>query len=132
VVVWLIASGLFAFYVANFANYNKTYGSIAGVIIFLVWLWISNIAILFGAEFNAELERGRAAAGGDVPLGDEPYVEPRDMRKICKRRRACEVWVRERIERASSCARGAHPWQADAPVGGGPDHWRRFRTSDSW
>jgi membrane protein len=56
VVVWLIASGLFAFYVANFANYNKTYGSIAGVIIFLVWLWISNMAILFGAEFNAELE----------------------------------------------------------------------------
>ena len=51
------------------------------MIIFLIWLWISNIAILFGAEFNAELERGRAAAGGDVPLGDEPYVEPRDMRK---------------------------------------------------
>jgi membrane protein len=87
VVVWLIASGLFAFYVANFANYNKTYGSIAGVIIFLVWLWISNIAILFGAEFNAELERGRAAAGGDVPLGDEPYVEPRDMRKIRKKKK---------------------------------------------
>jgi membrane protein len=86
VVVWLIASGLFAIYVANFANYNKTYGSIAGVIIFLVWLWISNLAILFGAEFNAELERGRAAAGGDVPLGQEPYVEPRDTRKLQKRR----------------------------------------------
>ena len=88
VVVWLIASGLFAFYVANFANYNKTYGSIAGVIIFLVWLWISNMAILFGAEFNAELERGRAAAGGDVPLGNEPYVEPRDMRKIRKKKKS--------------------------------------------
>jgi membrane protein len=86
VVVWLIASGLFALYVANFANYNKTYGSIAGVIIFLVWLWISNIAILFGAEFNAELERGRAAAGGGVPLGQEPYVELRDVRKLRKRR----------------------------------------------
>src|SRR6266513_1586817 len=78
VVVWLIASGLFAFYVANFSHYNKTYGSIAGVIIMLIWLWISNLAILFGAEFNAELERGRAAAGGEFPMGQEPYVELRD------------------------------------------------------
>ena len=67
VVVWLIASALFAFYVANFSHYNKTYGSIAGVIILLIWLWISNLAILFGAEFNAELERGRAAAGRGCP-----------------------------------------------------------------
>jgi Virulence factor BrkB/short chain dehydrogenase len=119
VVVWLIASGLFAFYVANFSHYNKTYGSVAGVITFLFWLWITNMAILFGAEFNAELERGRAAAGGDVPLGDEPYVEARDMRKIRKRRRACEVLVRERTERAILLrSRGsslASP--ADAPLG---------------
>lgn len=83
VVIWLIASGLFALYVANFGHYNKTYGSIAAMIIFLIWLWISNIAILLGAEFNAELERGRAAAAG-VPLGQEPYVEPRDMSKLKK------------------------------------------------
>ena len=87
VVAWLIASGLFAVYVANFSHYNKTYGSIAGLIVFLIWLWISNIAILFGAEFNAELERGRAAAGGGVPLGQEPYVEPRDMRKLRRKQR---------------------------------------------
>jgi membrane protein len=86
-VAWLIASGLFAVYVANFSHYNKTYGSLAGVIVFLIWLWISNIAILFGAEFNAELERGRAAAGGGVPLGQEPYVEPRDMRKLRRKQR---------------------------------------------
>ena len=86
VVAWLIASGLFAFYVANFSHYNKTYGSIAGVIVLLIWLWISNIAILFGAEFNAELERGRAARAG-VPLGQEPYVEPRDMRRLRRKRR---------------------------------------------
>jgi membrane protein len=86
VVVWLIASGLFAFYVANFSHYNKTYGSIAGVIIMLIWLWISNLAILFGAEFNAELERGRAAAGGQFPMGQEPYVELRDTTKLRKRR----------------------------------------------
>jgi membrane protein len=84
VLLWLIASGLFALYVANFGHYNKTYGSIAGVIIFLIWLWISNIAILFGAEFNAELERERAVAEG-LPVGREPYVELRDTRKLTKR-----------------------------------------------
>ncbi len=91
VVLWLIASGLFAFYVANFGHYEKTYGTITGVIVFLIWLWISNIAILFGAEFNAELERGRAAAGRGVPLGQEPYVELRDTRKLEKRRKKAEA-----------------------------------------
>ena len=57
VVLWLIASGLFALYVAHFGSYNKVYGSLAGVIIFLIWVWISNTAVLIGAEFNAELER---------------------------------------------------------------------------
>ncbi|MGH3240606.1 MAG: YihY/virulence factor BrkB family protein [Spirillospora sp.] len=79
--VWLVASGMFAVYVANFGSYNKTYGSIAGVIIFLVWLWITNLAILLGAELNAELERGRAIAGGH-PERAEPYVQPRDTRKF--------------------------------------------------
>lgn len=81
VVIWLVASVGFAVYVANFASYGKTYGSLAGVIVFLVWLWISNIAILLGLEFNAEMERGRAIEGGHPP-GDEPYVEPRDTRKL--------------------------------------------------
>jgi len=67
----------------NFGHYNKVYGSIAGVIIFLIWMWISNIAILFGAEFNAELERGRAIAAG-APPDAEPYVELRDTRKLRK------------------------------------------------
>ncbi|WP_415924837.1 YihY/virulence factor BrkB family protein [Streptomyces sp. AK04-3B] len=77
--LWLIASAGFAFYVANFASYNKTYGTLAGVIVFLVWLWISNIAILLGLEFDAELARQRAVAGG-LAKGEEPYVEPRDTR----------------------------------------------------
>jgi membrane protein len=81
VVIWMIASGLFALYLAYFGHYNKVYGSIAGMIIFLIWLWITNIAILLGAEFNAELERGRAIAAG-VPPGAEPYVEMRDTRKV--------------------------------------------------
>jgi membrane protein len=84
VILWLIASGLFSLYVANFGNYNKVYGSIGAVIILLVWLWVSNIAVLFGAEFNAELERGRAMAAG-VPADQEPYVELRDTRKLRKR-----------------------------------------------
>ncbi len=54
VIVWILASAGFAFYVANFGSYNKTYGSLGGVIVFLVWLWISNLAILLGAEFNAQ------------------------------------------------------------------------------
>jgi membrane protein len=81
VVVWIVASAAFAFYVANFGSYNKTYGALAGVIIFLVWLWVSNIAVLLGAEFNAELERGRQIEAGQ-PADREPFLEPRDTRKI--------------------------------------------------
>ena len=66
-VLWVIASAGFAFYVSNFGSYNKTYGALGGVIVFLVWLWISNIAVLLGAEFNAELERGRAIEAGQPP-----------------------------------------------------------------
>ncbi|MCX4539292.1 YihY/virulence factor BrkB family protein [Streptomyces sp. NBC_01565] len=76
-VIWLVASACFAFYVANFASYNKTYGTVAGVIVFLVWLWITNLAILLGLEFDAELVRQRAIADG-LPQDEEPYVEPRD------------------------------------------------------
>jgi membrane protein len=84
VVVWVLASVAFAIYVANFSSYNKTYGSLASVIIFLVWLWLSNTAILLGAELNAELERGRAIAGGH-PEDREPYMELRDTSKIRER-----------------------------------------------
>jgi YihY family inner membrane protein len=84
VVVWVAASVAFAIYVANFGSYNKTYGSLASVIIFLVWLWLSNTAILLGAELNAELERGRAIAAGHPPE-EEPYMELRDTRKIRER-----------------------------------------------
>jgi membrane protein len=71
VVLWIAASGLFAFYVANFGSYSKTYGSMAAVIIFLVWLWITNLVMLLGAEFNAEVERGR-----QIEAGHDPDVEP--------------------------------------------------------
>ena len=83
VILWLLASGVFALYVGNFAHYNKVYGSLGGIIIFLIWMWISNIAILFGAEFNAELLRGRAIAAG-APPEQEPYTALRDTRKLSK------------------------------------------------
>jgi membrane protein len=83
VLLWVVASAAFAIYLANFANYNKTYGTLGGVIAFLVWLWISNIAILLGAELDAELERGRAIAAGHSP-DDEPFLELRDDRKLKK------------------------------------------------
>lgn len=81
VAVWLIASGAFALYVANFSSYNKTYGSLAGIIVFLVWLWISNVAVLLGAEFDAELERVRLMRGSRRGIR-QPFFEPRDTRKM--------------------------------------------------
>lgn len=94
--IWMIASAGFALYVANFASYNKTYGTLAGVIVFLVWLWITNLAILLGLEFDAELARERALIGGH-PKTAEPYVQPRDTR----------TWTdEERQEKGSDGPRG--------------------------
>ena len=78
VVVWMIASGAFAFYVASFASYNKTYGPLGGIVVFLVWLWITNLVILLGAELNAELERGRQIEAGH-PAEREPFLPARDQ-----------------------------------------------------
>ena len=77
VLLWIVASALFAFYVANFASYNKTYGSLGGIIVFLVWLWLTNLIILLGAEFNAEMERSRQIAAGH-PEDKEPFLPLRD------------------------------------------------------
>jgi hypothetical protein len=75
-VIWLAASAGFAFYVADFASYNRTYGTMAGVIVFLVWLWITNLTLLLGLEIDAETVRRRAVAGG-LPPTVEPYTQPR-------------------------------------------------------
>jgi membrane protein len=79
VLVWIVASLGFAFYVSQFGSYNKTYGSLGAVIIFLVWLYISNNALLLGVELNAELERARELKKG-LPAEDRLQVEPRDAR----------------------------------------------------
>ena len=83
IVTWLIASAAFGFYVANFSSYDKTYGSLAGVIVFLLWLWITNLALLFGAELDAELERGRELQAGKA-AEREIQLPPRDTRNIDK------------------------------------------------
>ena len=77
VVLWVLASLAFAFYVSNFGSYNKTYGGLAAVVVFLVWLWITNLVILLGAELNAETERGRQIEGG-APPDREPFLPLRD------------------------------------------------------
>jgi membrane protein len=77
VLLWMVASAAFALYVASFASYNKTYGALGGIVVFLVWLWITNTVILLGAELNAEIERGRHIQAG-APAGKEPFLEPRD------------------------------------------------------
>jgi membrane protein len=81
VLVWLLASVGFGVYVANFGSYNKTYGSLAAVVVFLVWLWITNLAVLFGAEFDAELARAKHIDDGH-PASEEPFLEPRDTRAM--------------------------------------------------
>lgn len=77
--VMAIATVAFFFYVANFGNYQKTYGSIAGVIIMLLWIWIMNLSLLFGAEFDAEMERGRQLQGG-IEAEDSLQLPPRDTK----------------------------------------------------
>jgi membrane protein len=83
IVTWVIASLLFGFYVANFGSYNKTFGALAGVIVFLLWLWITNLALLFGAEVDAELERGRQLQAG-IAAEDDLKLPMRDTSAIDK------------------------------------------------
>jgi membrane protein len=79
-VIWIVASALFGFYVANFGSYNKTYGTLGGAISLLVWMWISNLAVLFGQELNAEIERGRELTAG-LPAERDLQLEHRDAPK---------------------------------------------------
>ena len=82
IVVAIVASALFAFYVANFGSYNKTYGSLAGVVVFLIWFWLINVALLFGIELDAEIERTKELKEG-VPRAEKEIqldarAEPKD------------------------------------------------------
>ena len=81
-IVWIIASALFAFYVANFGSYNKTYGTLGGVVVFLVWIWLTNSVLLLGNQMNAERERskeidaGVAGAEREIKLGERDAAKP--------------------------------------------------------
>ena len=81
IVVWAIASALFAFYVANFGSYDKTYGTLAGLVILLLWFWITNLAILFGHQLNAERERSAEIDEGQPRAEKEIQLEPRQAPK---------------------------------------------------
>jgi membrane protein len=80
-VVWLLASVAFAFYAANFGSYNKTYGALGGLVVFLVWLWITNIALLLGMELNAERERSRELEAGVPGAERELQLDARSAPK---------------------------------------------------
>ena len=94
IVAWVVLSALFGLYVANFSSFSRTYGSLAGVIVFLLWLWITNLALLFGGELDAEIERGRELQLG-LPAEEKVQLEPRDSRNIDKER---ERQDQERVE----------------------------------
>jgi membrane protein len=93
-VVWVLASAAFALYVATFASYSKTYGSLAAVVVGLVWLWISNLAVLFGAELNAEMERGRQLQAGMHEAEHTIQLPPRDTTKMKDPPETAEVATR--------------------------------------
>jgi membrane protein len=98
-VTLVAASALFGLYVSNFGSYNKTYGSLAFVPLFLTWLWIANLALLFGAEFDAEMERQRKIEGGMKPVDAEPFLPPRDEPKAKK---DGSDLAREQVEEAAA------------------------------
>lgn len=104
IVLLVIVSGGFALYVANFANYERTYGSFGGVIVFLLWLWLANCALLFGAEFDAELERGRQLQAG-IEAEEDIQLPPKDTRKSEKAQKKeqedIELGRRIRMEHAN-------------------------------
>jgi membrane protein len=92
IVVWALASVGFGLYVSNFGSYNKTYGALAGVVVFLLWLWITNLALLFGAELDVELERGRQLQAG-IAAERELQLPPRDTRIVEKKEAAEEKYI---------------------------------------
>ena len=125
IVVWILASAAFGFYVAFAASYDKTYGSLAGVVVFLLWLWLTNLALLFGAELDCELERGRELQAG-LPAEESLQLPPRDTRVARKQRRQREKDIARGRELRQSHGQPAdtdgstdesttHPQQKESP-----------------
>lgn len=108
IVVWIVASVGFGFYVSNFSSYDRTYGALAGVIVFLLWLWITNLALLLGAELDAELERGRELQSG-IAAEETIQLPARDTTKIDK----------DAKKRDENIAKGRAIREANARIEGG-------------
>ena len=106
--VWIVASAAFGLYVATFASYDKTYGSLAGVVVFLLWLWLTNLALLFGAELDCELERGRELQAG-LPAEESLQLPPRDTRVSRKQQRKREKDIAVGRELRKSHGQSADP-----------------------
>lgn len=114
ILVWVIASAAFGFYVANFGSYNKTYGALAGVIVFLLWLWLTNVALMFGAEVDAELERSRQLQAG-IKAEETLQLPPRDTANSDKAAAKRDALIEEgRQIRLDNQAMGADAGTADA------------------
>ncbi len=123
IVVAALATVGFGFYVANFGSYNETYGALGGVIVFLLWLWIMNLALLFGAEFDAELERGRQLQAG-IEAEESIQLPPRDTKAAEKK----EKQHREDVERGRALRLSHGRTQDDDAV---PDATDRGRAEDA-
>ncbi|MCA1783306.1 MAG: YihY/virulence factor BrkB family protein [Dermatophilaceae bacterium] len=137
IVVWIIASAGFGFYVSNFSNYNATYGSLAGVIIFLLWLWLTNLALLFGAEVDAEVERSRQLQAG-IEAEETLQLPPRDTRNSEKAAERLQDRIDEgRQLRLHARADGATGHKApaegtdDKPSDGAPVDRKSHKVGDS-
>ena len=106
IIVWILASAAFGLYVANFGSYNKTYGSLAGVIILLLWIWLTNLALLFGAEIDAEIERSRQLQAG-IEAEESIQLPPRDTRRSEKEASKLEAQIEEGRELRQQATAGA-------------------------
>jgi len=113
ITIWALLSVAFGFYVANFSSYNKTYGALAGVIVFLLWLWITNLALLFGAELDSELERGRELQSGiaaedtiQLPARDTHNIDKADTKHAADVQRGREIRDQARDEGATKPTNG--------------------------
>jgi membrane protein len=117
-ILMAMASLAFSFYVTNFSHYNKTYGTIGGVIVILLWVWILNLAVLFGAEFDSEAERGRELQSG-IPAEETLQVPARDTRAATTRhdqeRQAIAQGRRLRLQFGHTDPRGASPEPTPVP-----------------
>jgi membrane protein len=115
--IFLLASVAFAFYVANFSSYNKTYGAIGGVIISLLWLWLLNMSLLFGAEFDAETERGRQLQAG-IKAEETIQLPPRDTRQSEKLQKKEDDDIRRGRELREEHAAAEQDHDRRTPPGG--------------